>query len=62
LENVKTCEERYLDDLKEVQKIIVSTNPEYQIENTFMIAQSPKNVLEKFSTLGFKEVILRAWK
>lgn len=53
-----TYSKELLDTIKDIKKIIVSTDNEFNPKDGFKSAKSPKDALEKSEKLGFKEVIL----
>lgn len=57
-EIVKTWEQKYLDDLKETKKIIVSGNSDYKPKTNTEYAISPEDAIQKLEKQGFKGVIL----
>lgn len=57
-EIVKTWEQKYLNDLKEIKKIIVSSNSDYKSEENIEYAISPEDAIEKLEKQNFQEVIL----
>jgi dihydrofolate reductase len=57
LENVKRWDELYLNQLKDIKKVIVSNN-ELILEKDYELANSPEQALEILEKLGYAEVIL----
>lgn len=54
---VSKWEGNYLNDLKDVRKIIISRSP-IQLMNGFTLANSPEEALKKIESEGFKEAII----
>src|SRR5579872_5967252 len=56
-DNLKTWDKQYLDDIEDVQKIIVSSEPHKPSDNNLgskvMFAISPQKALETLSEMGF---------
>ena len=57
-EAVKKWDKGYLEDLKSVRKIILSSNPDFQLDGGFFLASGPKDALQKLEKEGFSETIL----
>lgn len=47
----------YLNDLKEVKKVVLSRSP-IELKEGFILANSPEHALSKFEKEGFKEAIV----
>ncbi len=56
-EVVKTWDKNYLDQIKEVRKVIVS-NQKFELDTGCELANSPQGALEILEKMGYKEVIL----
>lgn len=57
-EAVKGWEGSYLEDLKSVNKIIISKNSNLVLDEGFILANSPEDALQKATGLGLTEVML----
>jgi dihydrofolate reductase len=57
-EIVKSWGKKYIDDLKNIQKIVVTSDPNYKVEEGFEIASSPQEVIERLEKEGINEIIL----
>lgn len=57
-EVVKTWEEKYQKEIKNVRKIVVSSNSNLEMEEGYERVASPDDAVKKLSEEGFKEVIL----
>jgi dihydrofolate reductase len=57
-EAVRNWDKKYFEQIKDVKKIVISQNSDFQIEDDFELATSPKQALEKLEQQDFKEVIL----
>lgn len=55
---VKTWGKQYLDDIKGIKIIIVSTNPDYDVGDGITLAQSPEESLKILEKEGYDEVIV----
>lgn len=51
-------EKEYIDALKEIKKVVVSSNLSLTLGENYILASSPQDALNKLSAEGFKEVIL----
>ncbi len=56
-QEVKKWEKYNFDKIK-ATKIIISNNPDFKIDEGYIIAISPKDALKKASKLGFKKILL----
>jgi dihydrofolate reductase len=54
---IKKWKDYNFDTIK-ATKIVISKNPDFNIDKGYILANSPKNALEKASKLGFKRVLL----
>ncbi|MDP1722507.1 MAG: dihydrofolate reductase family protein [Candidatus Gottesmanbacteria bacterium] len=57
-EIIKTWGQEYLDDLKGIKVIIVSTNNKFEVGEGFTLAQSPQDALAQARHFGVKCVTL----
>lgn len=57
-EIVKSWDKQYLEDLKGIRVVIVSTNPHFTVKEEFESALSPQEALNKLGNDGFKSVVL----
>ncbi|OGM28189.1 hypothetical protein A2801_04120 [Candidatus Woesebacteria bacterium RIFCSPHIGHO2_01_FULL_41_10] len=57
-EIVGNWEDKYLQDIADVTKVVVTANKDLNLEQEYIQANSPKDALEKLESKGFKEVIL----
>ena len=57
-EAVRNWDKRYFEQIKDIKKIVVSQNSDFQIEDDFELATSPKQALEKLEQQGYEKVIL----
>ena len=57
-EIVKGWEKEYFDSLKDVTKVIVTTDTKYEVRDEFVKVSSPEDALTYLAKHGFKEAIL----
>lgn len=57
-EVVKSWGKKYLDDIRDVKKVIVSSDKDFELEEGYLRAFSPQDALDKLQKEGFREVIL----
>ena len=57
-ETMRTYGKEAFEKIKNVKKIVISQNPDFQIEDGIELIESPKKALEKLEQQGFEEVIL----
>lgn len=57
-EIVETWPKQYFDDLKGIKVIVISSNKNYLVGESFELVDSPHAALEKLTKEGFKRVIL----
>ena len=57
-EVVKTWGKEYLDDLKGIRIVVISSDENYEVGFGFELAHSPKEALAKLEKENFREVIL----
>jgi len=57
-DSVKTWNKSYLESLSKVEKVILSRDPQMQLEKGFYLASTPQLALEMLEKEGYKEVIL----
>lgn len=57
-ETIRTYGGEAFEQIKDVKKIVISQNSDFQVEDGIELASSPKEALEKLEKYGFKEVIL----
>jgi len=57
-ETIRTYGDEAFEQIKDVKKIVISQNSDFQVEDGIELATSPKAALEKLEKYGFKEVIL----
>ena len=58
-EAVKTWGANYsFDDLKEVTKVIVTSDDSFSVPSEYILASSPQDALQKLSDKGFQSVLL----
>ena len=57
-EIIKTWGQEYLDDLKGINVIIVSTNKNFKVGEGFDLVHSPKEAVEKAKSLDVKSVVV----
>lgn len=55
---VRTWEKKYWDEIKNNRKVIVSRQRDFKLEESCILANSPRNALDKLSKEGFNSVIL----
>jgi len=55
---VRTWEKKYWDELKDVKKVIVSSEENLDLEEDCVQAKSPKDALDKLSEDGFRNTII----
>jgi len=57
-ETIRTYGDEAFEQIKDVKKIVISQNSDFQVEDDIELVTSPKEALEKLEQQGFKEVIL----
>ena len=57
-EIVRTWEKKYLDEIKEIRKVIVGSSPIKTLEKDCIQATSPKDAIRKLTEENFKEILL----
>lgn len=58
-EAVKKWDEDYsFDDLTEIEKIIISQDSLYQLDEGYALAQSPQDAIEKLKEKGFENILV----
>ena len=57
-EVVRTWGEEYLKDIVGATKVVVSANNNFELEDGYIRAASPKDAVKKLENLGFKEALL----
>lgn len=57
-EIVKSWDKQYIEDLKGIRTLIISTSPSYTVNEGFELALSPQEALNKLEKDGFKSVVL----
>lgn len=55
---VKKWQGSYLEDLKDIRKVVISTDKKLLTSHDFMLAYSPKDAIKQLSSLGFKSMIV----
>lgn len=55
---VQTWPKAYLDDIKGIKVVVVSTQPDFKIGPGFKLADSPQSALKILEEQGFKSVVL----
>lgn len=57
-EVVETWEGEYLNEINDIKKVVVSSNPNLKLGENYIQASSPVDSLNKLEIEGFKDVIL----
>jgi dihydrofolate reductase len=57
-EVIKKSYKHEMDELKGVEKVVITREKSYLVDEDFMLASSPKEALEKLEFQGFSEVTL----
>ncbi len=57
-EVVKTWQKNYLDDLKNVNKVVISTDKDIQLLSDFTLVNSPKMAIDYLSKQGYMEILV----
>jgi len=57
-EVVRGWDKQYLEDLKGVKVVVVSTKKDYEVGEKFELAGSPEEALEKLTKDGFESVVV----
>lgn len=57
-EVVRTWEKKYWNEIRGVRKVIVTSKPNFSIEEECVLASSPREALSKLEQEGFESVIL----
>ena len=57
-ETLRTYGKEAFEKIKNVKKIVISKNSDFQIEDGFELVKSPKETIKKLEQQGYKEVIL----
>ena len=55
---VKTWDKQYLEDIKGIKVVIVSSNENYDVGDQFELASSPHKALENVQSQGFSSAVL----
>lgn len=57
-EVVQTWEKEYQEEIKDVKKVIVSSDPDFDPGESYELVSTPKDAIKKLSGEGFSEAIL----
>lgn len=55
---VKTWEKKYIEELKDTTKVIISNDLKLKLEENYLTAFSPREALKKLEDLGFTQVVI----